>query len=331
MISKTNTISLFLLLLTITSYAQEIKTLQTRFVSSKNGVNFRDKPNGTKLGVFPYNKQLAVIEYSDSIYNVALNGKKVNSFWVGVKHNGQKVYVVDAYLHYDKNVTNLISENKYYIFIDKVLKDRKATKYKNDSTFIDEFPLKDFISIKPMSKNEFEKIYKKNQRLTQILHPKEKDTVLTIKCTNGKKLVLKDLTFSMVEYDEQIENFKYMGTFKKINSHFIRMNLYETTSHFLVNSKDCAVTNISGEPIFNENFTKLIGIDTDSYEYSDIFIYDFSKNKLELKYFFELGFLINRSIFINNTLYVESNTSWHDGKIQKFSEQFFKIEFKNKI
>lgn len=68
------------------------------YVSAKSGLNFRDAPKGNKLGVFPLNTLLTLVEITDVESHIEDNNNTLQGKWLGVLQDKDTVYVFDQYL-----------------------------------------------------------------------------------------------------------------------------------------------------------------------------------------------------------------------------------------
>jgi len=181
-----------------------------------------------------------------------------------------------------------------------------------------------------ISKNEFEKIVIKNKISKKMLFSKKKDTVLTIKCSNGKEKVFKDLSLSMVKYQEQVERYEHLRTFKDNNLHLIKQSYYQYDEYFLINNTNCQKTKILGEPVFNKDFSIfsiLVVDDSQDFRTSDLYFYDYNNEKETLVYSYNLDFVVDKSVFINNSYYLKG----HMLRSSKQSDMYYKVTFNNKM
>ena len=104
------------------------------------------------------------------------------------------------------------------------------------------------------------------------------------------------------------------------------MNSWERGENFLVNYKTCKKLKLNGYPIFNSDFSQVVCINYDLGDES-IFINYFDGLDFIPKYNFEISQSPNRAVLDrNDNLYLELYIMWHDGRIQKKSTQYFKLE-----
>jgi len=309
---------------------KSIQTLNKKFVTATNGLNYRDKPEGQVLGKFLYNTELSVIEYTSNEQEIIDNGKTITGTWVGVQNNKDTVYVFNAYLSNFKDVTQLLNENEYHIQVDDFFKDpweenteTIVQELKNDTIVVKEIKLRDFVTITEVTQKDFETVYINNSK-SKDRDLTKKDSMLTISCFNNKTIAFKD---KQGEYDEDIEEYYYSTTFEEIDAHLIYMSGWEWGTTYLVNYKTCKTLKLDGYPIFNKDYSKMICFDSDL-EDEAIYINSFDGFNVSKKYFFSFPITSNRvSIDRNEDFYIESVSEWNDGQQHKVSRQYFKFEF----
>lgn len=299
-----------------------------RYVDAENGLNYRDSPNGNIIGKFSHSVSLNVVSSTGIYQEIEDEGKILKGEWLSVLAQKDTVYVFGAYLSQDKNVSNIPEENEYFIEnIEDLFKtDEFVREHLNDSIIVKQIPVKDFMSIQKISKNKFEFIFNKYNNLQKERHIKKIDSVIKIRCLNNKVLIYKD---NYPEYDEEIETYNYLGTFETINSYLICKNGYEWSSYQIIDKSSCEFLEYNGYPVFNSDYSTMIAVDTDSYEYSEFAIYNLEQKEYKLTNTFTLDLTVTDFVFDQqNNLYVSYEVEWHDEKIQKKSSQYFVIMFK---
>lgn len=300
-----------------------LKNNEIRFVSAENGLNFRDKARGTILGKFEYNKELEIVKKTGILEQIEDEGKTKKGEWVGVLHNLDTVYVFSGFLTITKDVSNIKEENEYYVEPEKLIIS-KISQYQ-DSTVIKEIEAKEFFKIISISKKEFDNVYSKHINWVVLNSVDKKDSTLTISCLNNKKIIIKD---KLTEDDWEREEFSYVQTFEKINSHLITMSGYEWGDDYLVNYKTCKKIKINGFPVFNSNFTKAICIDGNLGD-ERINMNTYDGENMKTMYSFEIYQVPDRSVLADNgDFYIELYSEWNDGEMQKKSIQYFKLVMK---
>lgn len=297
---------------------------EIRFVSAENGLNFRDKPKGTILGKFEYNKELEIVKRTGILEQIDDDGKTKKGEWTGVLNNKDTVYVFSGFLTITKDVSYIKEENDHYVEPDNLVIS-KISQYQ-DTIAIKEIEAKDFFDVTSVTKKEFDNVYSKHINWVELNSLVKKDSVLTIDCLGNKKILFIDKN---TKYDEEIELFYYNKTFEKINSHLIVMSGWEWGEYYLVNYNNCRKIKVNGFPVFNSNFSKAFCI---NYNLGDerININSYDGENMNTIYSFETYQVPNRSILANNgDFYVELYSEWNDGEMQKQSIQYFKLELLN--
>lgn len=74
------------------------KQYETFFVNAKSGLNYRESPKGKRIGKYPLNTQLTVIEYPKVLDQITDGDKVLKGEWVGVQNRTDTVYVFNAFL-----------------------------------------------------------------------------------------------------------------------------------------------------------------------------------------------------------------------------------------
>lgn len=85
------------------------------YVTAKNGLFYRDKPNGAIINKFPYNTKLEVIETLSEEIEIINQKDTIAGKWIGVKKEDKIVYVFDGFLSTHENENNIeinLSNNK---------------------------------------------------------------------------------------------------------------------------------------------------------------------------------------------------------------------------
>jgi len=303
---------------------KNIKILDNLFVKAKNGLIYRDKPDGKVLGKFSYNKQLHIIEYTNIIKEFYDDGKLIKGQWVKVLDNKKILYVFDAYLTNWKDVSQLISENEHYIDINNFY-NSKVREYENDTTVIREIDFKEFAAISEIQKEEFERVFNQNIKSKKVDSIIKNNNILTINCNNGKITKIEDQN---IDNDEESDIHQYITTFEKIKSHLIISRGWEWSNYSLVNYETCKIIGLDGFPIFNSDYSTMICVSNNIGDEFILMNY-FDGTNIKLKYLIDiLPITPNRSVLNNKTLFMESITKWNDGKQHKISRQYFKMDFK---
>ena len=309
--------------ITKTDSTKNIKTVNNLFVKAKNGLNYRDKPNGKILGKFLYNKQLHIIAKTNSTDEISDNGKLIKGRWVKVLEDKNIVYVFDAYLTNWKDVSQLINENEFYINIDSLYK-RKVQEFKNDTTEIKEINIKKFVTISNIRKEEFENVFKQNIKSKEVDSITKNNNKIIINCLDGKTKKFEDIN---TDIDEEAEVFHYSTTFEKIKSHLIISSGWEWGDYYLVNYETCKTIKLNGFPIFNSDYSKMICINDDLGD-EGIFLNSYDGTNVKLRYHIDIPFTPSRSVLYKNIFFMELVSEWNDGKQNKISTQYFKMTFK---
>lgn len=297
---------------------------EINFVSAENGLNFRDKPKGKILGKFEYNQELEIVKKTGILEQIDDNGKTKKGEWTGVLMNKDTVYVFSGFLTITKDVSNIKEENDYHVKPENLIIS-KISQYQ-DKKVIKEFEAKDFFKVISISKQEFNNIYSNYINWVELNSVIKNDSILTINCFDGKQIIIVD---KLTEDDWEREEYHYYQSFEKINSHLITMSGYEWGEYYLVNYKNCRKIKINGFPVFDSSFLKVICInDNLGDERININLYD-GENMKKL-YSFETYQVPNRSVLADNgNIYMELYSMWNDGKMQRESLQFFKLELLN--
>ncbi|MFZ3565274.1 hypothetical protein [Tenacibaculum finnmarkense] len=96
----------------------EIKTTksiqETKYITAKSGLIYRDKPKGKQLGKFEFNDQIMISEHSKVFQEIMNGNKTVKGEWVGTEIKGKTVYVFSGFL--SDNI------NKVKYILDDILK-----------------------------------------------------------------------------------------------------------------------------------------------------------------------------------------------------------------
>lgn len=72
--------------------------LYYRYVSAASGLNFRDAPDGSVLGKFPFNTYIDIMQQTGVYDTIQDARKKMSGEWVKVRTYKEPVYVFDAFL-----------------------------------------------------------------------------------------------------------------------------------------------------------------------------------------------------------------------------------------
>lgn len=295
-----------------------------RFVSAENGLNYRDTPKGKVLGKFPYNSKILVIKKTGIKESILDEGKTVKGEWVGVSLAQDTVYVfnafLDSYRDSSANIKNTIREIKtdsLYKFDVEV--------FMNDSSKVANTSLSKIFRINKISKNEFLKRKKENKApivLSSIT--KKADSTLTFVCTNGSKRVFKD---TLPEDEFKSEMFHYLGTFKEVKIHLIESMGYECTDYYLLSYETCNLKKLAGYPLFYKNYSKIFTLDTDSYDNTEISVYQFKDGNITREYSFIQPYYANTfNMDSKGSLLVEYMNFWED-KEGTMNKTFQYIEY----
>lgn len=77
------------------SHAEAIKTM---YVTAKNGLFYREKPNGNIIDKFPYGRIIEILEYTGEKLEVEDYGNIIRGEWVGVRYSPNYGYYDIAYV-----------------------------------------------------------------------------------------------------------------------------------------------------------------------------------------------------------------------------------------
>jgi len=81
-----------------------------RYVNTTSNLNYRDRPEGEKLGSFKPNDKVTIVDHSNVFTEITDEGKQIKGEWVGVLKDGDVVYVFDAFLSKTSATTDVWSK-----------------------------------------------------------------------------------------------------------------------------------------------------------------------------------------------------------------------------
>ncbi len=114
---------LFILIVFMIISCEKKKLNEIKYVSAESGLNYRDKPNGKKLGKFDFNDKCTVDTITGVFQTVKDNYSTIKGQWVGTKVNNQRVFVFDGFLADTITKSSVeidaITESKIKEFLDK--------------------------------------------------------------------------------------------------------------------------------------------------------------------------------------------------------------------
>lgn len=204
---------------------QNVKKLETLFVTAENGLNFRDSPNGRVLGKLAYGQKVDVIEYSGIENEIEDDGKIIKAEWYGIKNykNGKtrKVYVFSGFLG-DESKIKLIRDSLsivqgFYSSNSKVFFWESGKEISVDS----------LLKFEIISKQSFDQLKTKNinyiNRDTTHFY-RVKDTLFV-----GNHKFVDD----NIDNDGYIKH-KYIGEIDFLNNYVVFRNLWENADYILI-------------------------------------------------------------------------------------------------
>ena len=100
------------------------------YVNAKSGLNYRDKPKGVVLGLFPLNTALQVVENSGVFQNIKDENTVLNGEWLGVLNNKDTVYVFSGFLSAQKITVKSIEFNTDSLGLIHTIENQKRSKIK---------------------------------------------------------------------------------------------------------------------------------------------------------------------------------------------------------
>lgn len=74
------------------------KKVNLLYVTAKSGLNYRNSPKGQKVGTFPYNSELKIIEYTGIQDEIEDEGHVIKGTWLGAEFEGGTAYVFSGFL-----------------------------------------------------------------------------------------------------------------------------------------------------------------------------------------------------------------------------------------
>lgn len=206
----------------------QTEILKTAYVIAKNGLFYRDKPNGMKIDKFPYGKKVEVIEFTNEKFEIQDGGKVVQGQWVGLKDpndDSKKIYVFDGFL-------GNVSEMKLLTDELNIVKGFYTPKNEN-SYFYDngkEIRIDSLIDFQIIGKNEFDRL--KNTASNYVSRDssgvsRNMDTLIV----NGHKFVDKN-----IDNDGKIR-YRYIGKIDFLDKFILKRFLWENADYILVDNK----------------------------------------------------------------------------------------------
>ncbi|MCL5247453.1 hypothetical protein M4I21_16655 [Cellulophaga sp. 20_2_10] len=90
---------LVLLTLFLTN-CKDVKSTKTeiKYVNAESGLNYRDKPNGKKIGKFNFNDKLIIESHSGVFQKINDGANSLNGEWVSTLLHNKKVFVFNSFL-----------------------------------------------------------------------------------------------------------------------------------------------------------------------------------------------------------------------------------------
>jgi len=71
---------------------------ETKYVTAKSGLVYRDNPKGKKLGIFEFGEKIIITEHTNIFQKIKDINKTIKGEWLGTKVEGKNIYIFDGFL-----------------------------------------------------------------------------------------------------------------------------------------------------------------------------------------------------------------------------------------
>ena len=118
-------------------------------------------------------------------------------------------------------------------------------------------------------------------------------------------------------HDEDIETFKYLGSYTALKKYLLEVHLYEDSFHLLVDQQTGLIDTLQGMPYFSPDHSKIFSSqevfedgDNDQLMFSYNYLYNFRSEKIDLLTTINFKWLVRECYWKNNqTIYIKASTS----------------------